>query len=294
MRIVHLLSWKLNDVKNNLDLIKHQNFDAVQINPLQPLKEESTEHWWMSYQPISFDIGNVYGSKEDLKNLCQEAQYRDIKIFADVICNHMAGKNDGSLIPHEKVDPELRDDERYWKRPQQILNWNDRRQVIHYCMGLPGLNVCFHKLQNKIIDFLNNYTALGVSGFRFDAAKNIALPREGCDFWPRVISWLDKKDAFLYGEVIFEKEAILKEYKQYIHVLTNEGHVNPHEAIKFHESHDSYQCFKYTSNESSAEVANHYYHLNQQWPNTMFYARPYDDTWKSDKVREANYQKVKR
>lgn len=40
MRILHLFNWRLKDIVNQLDTIKMQGFDAIQINPLQPLKNE--------------------------------------------------------------------------------------------------------------------------------------------------------------------------------------------------------------------------------------------------------------
>lgn len=54
-------------------------------------------------------------------------------------------------------------------------------------MGLPGLNLANHELQNMIIVFLNELVDCGVMGFQFDAAKSIVLPQERNDFWIRVI-----------------------------------------------------------------------------------------------------------
>ena len=69
MRIVQCFNWRLIDIIPNLRLIKEQEFDAVQINPIQPLKEDGLKEWWMSYQPIAFKIGNFFGTKEELKLL---------------------------------------------------------------------------------------------------------------------------------------------------------------------------------------------------------------------------------
>ena len=70
MRILHLLNWRLKDVLKVLDKVKEQGFQAIQINPLQPLKEDGFDNWWLSYQPCGFSIGNQYGSKDDLKYSC--------------------------------------------------------------------------------------------------------------------------------------------------------------------------------------------------------------------------------
>lgn len=291
MRIIHLLNWNLNDVRKHLDQIAYQNFDAIQITPIQTMKEDCIKHWWMSYQPTSFEIGNVYGSKEDLINLCRDAQLRNLKIYADVICNHMAGKNDGSLFPHENVDPKLRNDPLVWKEAKAIDNWDDRHQVINYCLGLPGLNLSNENLQNKIIAFLNELVDCGIDGFRFDAAKNIALPSEGLDFWPKTIYSLKKYPLFLYGELIFLSYDLAREYSQYLKILTNESHLESHNLVKFTESHDSFYEFAYTKDLSSRELINQYATICSHYEHTLYFPRPFDDSWKSCELREANKQK---
>ena len=74
MRILHLFNWHLNDINKVLEEVSNQGFDAIQINPIQPLKEDGYDHWWMSYQPCDFSIGNQYGTKEELINLCNNAR----------------------------------------------------------------------------------------------------------------------------------------------------------------------------------------------------------------------------
>ena len=66
MRILHLFNWPLRDINYHLDKIASQNFNAIQINPIQPLKEDGYKEWWMSYQPCAFKIGNIYGSEKYL------------------------------------------------------------------------------------------------------------------------------------------------------------------------------------------------------------------------------------
>jgi len=294
MRIIHMFNWNLCDIKKELETIYYQGFDAIQINPIQPLKDEESNEWWMSYQPCGFIIGNHYGTKEDLCELCEEAAKYDIKIIADVICNHVAGCDDGFLFPHEKVDKKLVAHGDYFKEFRNINNWNDRYEVTHYCLGLPGLNVYNHNIQDIIIDFLNELIDCGIGGFRFDAAKNIALPEEGCDFWPRVIYCLKKYDLFLYGEIIFESQELIKKYNEYVNVITNSDGYNRDKIVKYIENHDSYLEFGYTKNLTSEQISNQYIELSKNYPHTMYYTRPFDDEWKSERIRIANcgYQKV--
>lgn len=69
MKVIQLLNWKLESIEKELETIKKQGFDGVQINPIQPFKEEKEFKWWSSYQPLGFKIGNMFGTKEDLINV---------------------------------------------------------------------------------------------------------------------------------------------------------------------------------------------------------------------------------
>jgi len=296
MRILHLFNWRIKDINYLLDKISSQNFNAIQINPIQPLKEDGFREWWMSYQPCGFSIGNVYGSKADLIELCNNAEKYNIKIFADVVCNHMAGSVDDELLPHEKVDPILRNNISFWKEKRNIHNWEDRKEVTSCCMGLPGLNVSNSELQDIIIDFLNELIDCGVMGFRFDAAKSIALPEEGNDFWAKAIYCLKKYGMFLYGEVIFASQELIDSYCKYMNVLTNSCGKDINRLVGYVESHDTYLSddnLGYTKNVDSNVIAENYKNLSMKYPNTLFYARPYDDTWKSETVKNANKILVK-
>lgn len=297
MRILHLLNWPLKDITYSLDKIASQHFDAIQINPIQPLKEDGYKEWWMSYQPCGFRIGNVYGSKDDLIELCDKSSIYNLKIIADVVCNHMAENPNNHLMPHDKVDSVLKNNPYFWKEKKNVQNWDNRREVIDSCMGLPGLNLANHDLQDIIIDFLNELIDCGVMGFRFDAAKSIALPEEGNDFWSRVIYCLKKYGLFLYGEVIFANQNLIDEYSKYLNVLTNNMGSDISKMVKYVENHDTFLSdgpLGYTKNISSLEIAKQYAQINQIYPNTLFYARPYDNTWESNFICRANCVQVQK
>jgi len=292
MRILQLFKNKISDIieANILPIIKEQGFDAIQINPLQPLKEDGYQNWWLSYQPCDFKIGNQYGVKQDLINLCQTAAFYNIDVFPDIIVTHMAEKE--KFIPHDKVNPIYKDNPYVWRERKNINNWENRYEITHYCPGnLPALNLQNYDLLNDIIRFLNDYIDCGVKGFRIDSAKSIGLPEEGCDFFTKITQDLKQKNLFLYGEVIFASDELVKMYSKYIKVLTGSWpNTNPNDVVIFAESHDSYldNHMYYTRRLTDREVANEYGIITERYPNTLFYTRPYSNEWKDFVVRNAN------
>ena len=309
MRILSLFDCPLEEIKGLVPIIKEQGFDAVQISPLQKTKDDSSKEWWMLYQPISMELGNRIGTKEELKELCDVANNCGVYIIADVVVNHLASSdNNGSLIPHKDCDKELLYDPDCWKEKISMgpRDWDDRYKVTHYCMGLPGLNPRNEKVQRKVINMMNEYADLGVEGFRFDAAKSIALPEEfgeNCRFFPNVTYSLKRPVEVVYGEVLFSDRNLIDKYAQYMKVLTTEDANDRNSIVRFVENKDSFlseDAGKWTANWPVETVVDAYANwLTPNYPNTLFYARntygrSSEDwhAWKSEKVKKANKVKV--
>ena len=118
MRILQCLNWDLAAIKDNLKKIKEQGFDVIQITPVQPLKENHKDSWWMCYQPCGFSIGNQYGSKEELIDLCNHAHELGLSVVVDVICTHVA--QNGIMMPHELVDKTLTSNQYFWREKRNL------------------------------------------------------------------------------------------------------------------------------------------------------------------------------
>ena len=292
MRILQCLNWQLDSVAEVAPIIREQGFQAVQVGPLQPLKEDEYEHWWMSYQPCALTIGNQYGSRDDFIRLCDILHNEGLLVFPDVVCTHVAGAVDGTLSTHEKVDHKLTENPKFWREAKFIDNWDDRFQVIHYCAGLPTFDLSNTELQDYVICFLNDLISCGADGFRFDSAKSIPTPSEGCNFFPRVLSNLNSNHLFNYGEVIFADESLISMYTDYLDVLTNTWSECKDNVVLFSESHDSFLGLGYTRDKSSREVTLDYAHVVDNFPKTIYYARPFDDEWKSSAIKEIHQKSL--
>ncbi len=279
MRTIHLLNWDLKSIEEMLPLIKEQGFDSIQINPMQPFKEENDFHWYMSYQPLGFRIGNMFGTKEDLKRLCQKANEMGIGIIVDVICNHMANKSDKeALIPHETVDKELLDRKDFWKPRIMMKDGDDRYDATHHLIGLPGLDLSNPDLKKIVFRYLDELRECGVKGYRFDAAKHIGLPPEGVTFFPEVKEYIDKYDMVAYGEFLGGDKAWRDEFAQYLPILSSFSCTNSEdkERMVFFESHDTFlnNDGHSTRNITTNQLIRMYPLLTALHENTIIYVRP--------------------
>ncbi len=304
MRILQCLNWDLNAISKHLEEIAEQGFDMIQITPVQPLKEEGKEHWWLCYQPCGFHIGNQYGSKEDLISLCQKASLYGIGIIPDVVFTHMAQGE--KMQPHKKVEERLVNNSFVWREKKNlegVLDYDDRYKVTHYCAGnLPGLNLYNWDLQDMIANFLEELIQCGVAGFRIDSGKSIPLPTDyfsgdhrpyeyPCDFLPRVIEKLRHR-AVVYIEVLNVSPELIEQYANYGLVLTemNYTHMDSKKFVAFAESHDQY--FNWRPNVISPlhekEITNMYVGKARHYENTLYYARPYSDEWKSMEIKDVH------
>lgn len=281
-RVIHCFNWNLKYVEEQLIMIKEQGFTAIQLSPMQDHKKGN--EWWKRYQPTNFKIGNDLGSKEDLIRLCNKANSLGLKIIVDVVGNNVAGLDNGKIYPHEDVKIPLE----YFKPFKKVEGWEDRQDYITNSIGIPCLNTRLHEVQELIFNYIDELIECGVKGVRMDASKHIALPSEGSDFWINFKDRFSNKDMFNYGEVIFEKQNIIDEYTQYINVLTNMSHWDRNKIVTFAFSHDSDETFFYTKHMSDDMCINEYRIVCENFPNTVWYCRPFNNTWMDKRIREIN------
>lgn len=312
MRILQCLNWDLKEIENNINKIKEQGFDIIQITPVQPLKESNKDNWWLCYQPCGFRIGNQYGSKDDLIKLCSHAHELGLKIVVDVICTHMA--QGYHLTPHHLVDKELTSNPYFWREKRNLQGdweYNNRYNVTHYCAGgLPYLNLYNWDLQDIIIRFLNECISCGVDGFRFDSGKSIPIPTDhfgcvgyakdnrGCDFFPRVLSSLDKSNLINYIEVLNVDPTLIQKYSEYAKVLTDVEYdwLDRNTLVTFAESHDAYFNWRpgIISPMEDWVITKMYESKSNWYPNTLYYSRPFSNEWQSEKIKTANHSKARK
>ena len=216
--ILHCFNWTLSQIKAELPNIAKAGFTSVQTSPLQP--HDGGRQWYWLYQPTNFTIGNEIGSYNDLKSLCSEADKYGIKVIVDVVANHLAGGNNGSW---GGIDGSLRKSEYFHNMGPLEENSKNRYDITHKNIGMPDLNSEHTDIQNKVYAMAVSLKNAGVDGIRWDAAKHIGLPSEGCAFWSKMAGL----GLYQYGEILDApagssapavNNALMQEYASYIGV----------------------------------------------------------------------------
>ena len=220
--ILHCFNWKLSDIKSELPNIAKAGFGAVQISPMQR-PDQSQVKWYDAYRPYDFKFtDNVLGSAADLKALCSAAESYGIKIIVDVVANHVDGTASNKTEYHDS-----------WWNSNGRLRWNgdvnygDRYSITHNQLGggggYPDVNSEDSEVANRAKAYLEELKSMGVKGIRWDAAKHIALPSEGCSFWSTVTS---VPGLYHYGEILDNPggsngDKLMIEYTTYMSVTDN-------------------------------------------------------------------------
>ena len=214
--ILHCFDWSFNQIKEELPNIAKAGFTSVQTSPSQG-NAGNNATWYFAYQPYDFTFAaGGLGSKQELINLCAEADKYGIKVIVDVVSNHLNGSMN-------YVAPKWNNNE-YWHTHGSNIDYNNRWQVTHGDIGMRDLNSEHPTVYNAVRAYVDELKSYGVDGIRWDAAKHIGLPSEGCDFWSAVT-----KDSGMwhYGEILIGptdgggNDHLMKEYTNYISVTDN-------------------------------------------------------------------------
>ena len=255
--ILHCWNWSYKNIKKYMKDIAAAGYTSVQTSPVQQPKDYYWEgvaygnvgipngtggedgNWWKAYQPVTFSICDNgytwYGTKQDFKEMCDEAEKYGVKVIVDIVANHMGnikgyiiGDKSKSLEENQKtvlsdVSPQVGEfwkkdmltDPSYWHISTSWTHSSDGRfDVTQGNMGMPDLNTGDSKVQQMVLGLLKECIDCGADGFRFDAAKHIETPKDSSafasSFWDVVLDgardYYKKVNGYdgvyFYGEVL--------------------------------------------------------------------------------------------
>lgn len=158
----------------------HFTLFLAQVSPVNENAVRPNRPWWERYQPISYKLTTRSGNEQQFASMVSRCNAVGVRTYVDVVFNHMAadggttGTGGSSADPSSKSFPGVPFSSLDFNPTCAITNYNDPTNVRNCeLVGLRDLNQGNSWVRDKVVDFLNHLTELGVAGFRVDAAKHM-------------------------------------------------------------------------------------------------------------------------
>ena len=167
-----------------------EGVDWILVSP--PEESIQGSQWWVNYQPVSYKIENNLGNRQQFSDMVNACNTAGVEVVVDAVINHMAaaggngtgtagssfgpysfpsaGAGYGASDFHASMSPS---DPNYC---DSSIDWNSLWSIQHCeLLGLNDLATEKQSVRDNIDSYLNDLLALGVSGFRVDAAYHIPV-----------------------------------------------------------------------------------------------------------------------
>jgi alpha-amylase len=182
---VQMFQWKWTDIATECtQFLGPQGYGAVQISP--PQASIVRNAWWAVYQPVNFvSLTSRFGTQAQLQSMINTCHAAGVRVYVDVVVNHMAAGSsaatgvatDGSSWNAATLTyPYFSANDFHAACDIQGGDYNSPagRANVQNCRlsTMPDLNSESSYVRGQIANYLKALLALGVDGFRFDAAKH--------------------------------------------------------------------------------------------------------------------------
>ena len=172
-----LFEWNYASVaKECTNALGPAGYGYVQVSP--PAEHIQGSQWWTSYQPVSYRIagrlGDAHGVPEHGEHLPRGGR-EGRRRHGDQPHGGGQRHRHRRLVVHEvRLPGPVLLATTSTTAPPRISNYADRWNVQHCeLVGLADLDTGEEYVRRTIAGYLNDLLALGVDGFRIDAAKHI-------------------------------------------------------------------------------------------------------------------------
>ncbi|MFE2543557.1 carbohydrate-binding module family 20 domain-containing protein [Actinacidiphila glaucinigra] len=172
-----LFEWKFASVaKECTTTLGPAGYGYVEVSP--PQEHVQGAQWWTSYQPVSYRIAGRLGDSTAFRNMVDTCHAAGVKVVADAVINHMSagsGTGTGGTSYSKYNYPGYYQNQDFHSCRTNISDYTNRDNVQNCeLVGLSDLNTGSDYVRSTIAAYMNNLIALGVDGFRIDAAKHMA------------------------------------------------------------------------------------------------------------------------
>jgi glycosidase len=214
-------------------------FDYLNDGDINSGKDLGVQGIWLS--PIfsspsyhKYDAKDYYkidwrfGDHNDLKELADLCESRNVKLILDLVLNHTSGQNDWFV---QFKEARMKGDtsnkyydyytcvtaaERVNGRNYTKIGGVDAYYEVNFSGDMPELNYDNPEVKEEMLNVAKYYIDLGVDGFRFDAVKYIYFgdTAANVEFWEWYMSELKayKPDIYCVGECWSSESEILEYY----------------------------------------------------------------------------------
>lgn len=218
--ILHAFDWRYTDIATQAEKIAGLGYGAVLIPPpLYSRDDDSGKAWWNRYQPKDYRVLRSFlGNKRDLEQAIAALHRHGVRVYADVVFNHMANESrpDRGYFPGEAELQRYKRERREFEKDRlygnldvglfspwdfntdgNIQDWLDTHEATeHSLSGLPDLdlNGWVIEQQRACLSALN---AMQFDGYRVDAVKHLPeLHLRG------VFETAEMTGKYLFGEAL--------------------------------------------------------------------------------------------
>ena len=109
--IVELFGWPYEDIAEECEFLSHSGYMGLKIfSPNEHLfnykniEDEMLNPWWYIRQPVSYKLTSRLGDKKQLKYMINKCRSYNIRIYTDMIINHMTGEGYDMYDDHRNGD----------------------------------------------------------------------------------------------------------------------------------------------------------------------------------------------
>ncbi|WP_030618896.1 carbohydrate-binding module family 20 domain-containing protein [Streptomyces fulvoviolaceus] len=209
--IANLWSYNWDSVASECtDVLGPNGYGAVWVAPPAESLKQTNYYWWDVYQPYSYNLNGRFGTAAQFASMVDACHDAGVKVYTDAVINHTAAQTgtgyNGTTITNKYDTPDWDPDDYHTSAECSdsdliIDDWSNLTEIQNCeLLGLPDLETEDDDVRSGIAAFLNKQIALGVDGFRIDAAKHIPVADLNA-IWAKLDNTTAGSDPYIFEEV---------------------------------------------------------------------------------------------
>ncbi|MFC4498881.1 MULTISPECIES: carbohydrate-binding module family 20 domain-containing protein [Streptomyces] len=184
--IANLWEYNWNSVASECTNVLGPNgYGAVWVAPPAESLKQPSYYWWDVYQPYSYNLNGRFGTAAQFASMVTACHNAGLEVYTDAVINHTAAQTgtgyNGTTLTSRYDTPDWDPGDYHTSAECNdsdllIDDWSNLSEIQNCeLLGLPDLKTESEHVRSGIAGFLNSQIALGVDGFRVDAAKHIPV-----------------------------------------------------------------------------------------------------------------------